>query len=110
MVSIIYSYKDGALAYLVSRLGGTYSSVDWNEAIWVVDGVTWEASLHTNKDDTTYLEVSRNGAELELTDSATYEGNGSLTGRNYTIEDLELMLDLEIEIDQTKMTANITKK
>lgn len=105
-----YRYMDGALAYLVSRLGGTYSSVDWNEAIWVVDGVTWEASLHTNKDDTTYLEVSRNGAELELTDSATYEDNGSLTGRHYTIEDLELMLDLEIEIDQTKMTANITKK
>jgi hypothetical protein len=105
-----YSYKDGALAYLVSRLGGTYTSVDWNEATWTVDGVTWEASLHTEKDDTTYLEVHRNGVKLGLTDIATYGSNEDSTGRYYTVEDMELMLDLEIEIDQTKLTANITKK
>lgn len=105
-----YSYKDGALAYLVNRLGGTYTSIDWNEATWTVDGVTWIATIHTRKDDTTYLEVRRNGVKLELTDIAIHGSNEDSTGRYYTIEDLELMLDLEIEIDQTKLSANMTKK
>ena len=52
----------------------------------------WEASLHTEKDDTTYLEVHRNGVKLGLTDIATYGSNEDSTGRYYTVEDMELML------------------
>jgi hypothetical protein len=107
-----YSYSGvGTFKHLVELLGGTYSCDDW-KAIWEIDGNIWKATLHTKKKDGDsysydYLEVSRNGVLLDLTEG--FGGNGTISGRKYTLEDLELMLDVEIEIDQTNMAAYMNK-
>lgn len=109
-----YTYSGvGTFAYLVKLLGGTYSCDDW-KAIWEIDGDTWEATLHTKEKDGTaysydFLEVSRNGVPLQLTEDNSSRGNGTVSGRRYTLEDLELMLDIKIEIDQINMVGYIKK-
>ena len=110
-----YDYSgEGTFSHLVELLGGTYSCEDW-KATWKINGNVWRAALHTKKkDNTKYLydniKISRNGVQLNLSDDNNIAGNGTVSGRKYTIEDLELMLDIDIEIDQTNMVAYIRMK
>jgi cell division protein ZapA len=48
--------------------------------------------------------------KMELSDGNICGSNGTVSGRSYTIDDLEMMLDVEIVIDQTNMVANMNKK
>lgn len=106
-----YNYTNkGKFAGLVELLGGTYSCDDWT-ATWEIQGNKWTAKLETTDSSTSYryknMTVERDGKEITLSDPQD-KGNGTVSGRSFTVEDLEKMLGVDVEIDQVSMTATIT--
>jgi hypothetical protein len=95
----------GDFKNLVEILGGKYSCRD-NKATWTIGSNTWNAELTLGKSTTTDAEgyfrnikISKNGEPIEL---STLDGtnSGAYCTRVYTIEDLEKILDVTVEIDQ----------
>lgn len=106
----LYTNK-GKFRYLVEMLGGTYESNDWT-ATWNIGEDTWNAELKTHmKNDSNYFFddfiVFCNGKKLKLSDSPKCKKNGTISGRAFTIEDLELLLNVDIYVDQSNFTAKM---
>lgn len=103
-----YVYFDkGTFAQLVQLLGGTYTCDNWT-ASWQIGANQWTAELITDekymyKD----LIIKKNGQELVLSPPSNFS-NGTASGRRFTPEDLECMLDVSITIDQKSMTGVMT--
>jgi len=55
------------------------------------------------------LIVKQNGKKVTLSDPHD-RSNGTVSGRAYTVEDLETLLGVTIEIDQVNMTATMIPK
>ncbi len=101
-----YNYTNrGNFDALVEYLGGTYSCDDWS-ATWTIGEDTWEASLEL--DDSYYedFNLTKNGEEIELDDPGD-KGNGTVSGRSFSTEDLEKMLGITFAIDQEAATLEI---
>lgn len=106
-----YNYLDkGTFAKLVQLLGGTYHCENWT-ATWEIGSNKWTAKLKTTEKDSKYtydkLTVKCNGKTVSLSDPGD-KNNGTVSGRAFTVEDLEKMLGVTIEIDQVNMTATMT--
>ncbi len=98
------SFKD-----IVEFLGGEYeSTTDW-KAKWTVNGDEFEAELivYENSYYKDFI-VYKNGEKLEL-DDPKGEKNGTVSGRAFSLEDLEKMLSTEILIDKYDETAIFVK-
>ena len=52
-------------------------------------------------------DAGTDGKEEKLSNAGGMS-NGTVSGRSFTIEDLEKMLDIVIEVDQVSMTATVT--
>lgn len=108
-----YNYTEkGLFAYLVKCLGGKYVCDDW-KAVWKIGENTWTAKLYTkNASQSSYeydkLKVYKNDEKIKLTDIGERR-NGTVSGRVYTVEDLEQMLGVTILIDEKEMTIEIQK-
>lgn len=106
-----YNYTDrGKFAEIVKLLGGTYQCDDWS-ATWIINNNTWEANLITKENSSEFQEliVRKNGELIQLSDPED-RNNGTTSGRAFTKEDIEQLLDVEIIIDQRQMNAIIKAK
>ena len=108
-----YNYMDkGIFAKLVELLGGSYTCSDWT-ATWQIGDNKWTAKLETTEENSRYaydkLTVKQNGKKISLSDPG-HRHNGTVSGRAFTVEDLEAMLGVTIEIDQVNMTATMTPR
>lgn len=74
----------------------------------------WEAALMVDdKSEYKDFKVKRNGRELELSpysEEGFHRNNGTVSGRSFTLEDLEKMLDVEFVIDQRAETIEMWGK
>ena len=106
-----YNYSDkGTFAKLVELLGGTYHCDNWT-ATWEIGDNKWTAKLETAKEGNSEyrynkLILKQNGKKITLSDPDG-RSNGTVSGRAFTVEDLEMMLGVTIEIDQADMTATM---
>ncbi len=100
-----YNYFDkGSFKHLVEALGGEYTSQD-KRASWQINGASFEAELFLDKQSYyRHFEVSKDGEKLSLDDDDG-KGNGTVSGRAFSIEDLEKMLNCDIIIDNVSSTA-----
>ncbi len=107
-----YNYSEqGTFAGLVELLGGTYYCEDWI-ATWEIGENKWKAKLETDAEDSyRYKDITirLNGKKIKLSNPGD-RNNGTASGRSYTVEDLETMLDVDIEIEQVSMTATIMSR
>jgi len=107
-----YNYsKQGSFARLVELLNGTYRCEDWI-ASWEIGENKWKAKLKTDTEDGYMYEnmiIKLNGKKIKLSNPGE-RNNGTASGRSYTVEDLEAMLNVDIEIDQVSMTATIMSR
>ena len=102
-------FSKGTFAQLVQLLGGTYTCDNWT-ASWQIGEDKWTAELITGeKHAYEDLIVKKNGQKLVLSPPSKYT-NGTVSGRCYTPDDLECMLDVIIELDQKSMTGVMTSK
>ncbi len=104
-----YNYFDkGAFKHLVEAVGGEYSSFD-KTAWWTIGDDSYEATL-TLGDNSYFVdfEVYKNGEKLELSEDLDDKGNGTVSGRAFTAQDLELMLGIDININNYAATAEAT--
>ncbi len=106
-----YNYSDkGVFKELVESLGGTYESEDLIGK-WSIGGSEFNARLVLN-DDSEFIDftVYKDGEQLMLDTPAEESSNGTVSGRAFSVEDLEKMLNAEIEIDQKNQTGTIKIK
>lgn len=98
--------EEGTFASLVELFGGTYQCDDW-KANWQIGNDKWTAWLIVD-DDYRYVDfkVAKNGEELDISEgNGSY--NGTVSGRGFSMEDIEKMLGVDIIVDQVSMTARI---
>ncbi|MFI3284758.1 MAG: hypothetical protein R3Y57_06710 [Erysipelotrichaceae bacterium] len=103
----VYNYTDkGSFQALVEWLGGTYSCDQW-EAQWTIGDDSWTAQLITD-DDKYYKDfiLIKNGQIMTLNDPED-KNNGTVSGRGFSVEDLEKMLNIEFEINQKEAEITI---
>ena len=102
-----YNYSDrGAFAALVEALGGSYQCTE-DGAEWTIGEDTWTATLLLDQEHNFQnLLVTRNGQTLIL-DEPDGRNNGTVSGRAFTLEDLEQLLGVTVEVDQYSATARL---
>lgn len=105
-----YNYTDKyKFSDLVKGLGGTYDSKNWT-AKWQIGSDVFTAKLYNNKENN-YIDfaVKKNGNRITLSKPED-KRNGTISGRAFTIEDLENMLGVTIKVDQKSMTATMSNR
>ena len=108
--SFPYSYNNkGCFKALVEQLGGKYECNDYRST-WTINQHTWQAKLTIDQKTSEYqsMEITKDGEPLSISDA--FLQNGTVSGRNFTVEDLEKLLNVSISIDQKNMKATITSK
>ena len=103
-----YDYANvGTFASLVEALGGQYQCDDW-EATWSLGGIKWKAKLKNDKNNR-YVDflVARDGKKISLSAVTDEQRNGTTSGRMFSVEDLEQMLDVHFVLNQADMTYQI---
>lgn len=102
-----YHYSNrGAFAALVEALGGSYWCED-GIAEWTIGENTWHATLVLDQ-ESHYRDflVTCNGEDVALDDPMGRD-NGTVSGRAFTLEDLEQLLGVTVEVDQYSATARL---
>ncbi|MFI3172975.1 MAG: hypothetical protein R3Y58_11515 [Eubacteriales bacterium] len=105
-----YNYGEkGAFEELVEIMGGTYKCDDW-EASWQIGEDTWKATLEIDN-NSRYKDftVWKNGMLLKL-DEPNEKNNGTVSGRAFSVSDLEKMLDITFEENQIDATISYNKE
>jgi hypothetical protein len=104
-----YDYSErGNFANLVEMLGGEYTCDDW-KATWTIGEHVWEAKLEVDEmSEYKDFEIEKDRENLELSDNNDLYGR-TVSGRPFTLEDMEKMLNVEIVVDQISMTACINE-
>ena len=109
-----YNYTErGKFANLVELLGGKYACKDW-KAAWEIGDDMWTAALYTKDADRSSYEfnsfvVYKNKDYVNLSEPSG-RGNGTVSGRAFTISDMEEMLGVKFVIDEKEMTIEIVKE
>lgn len=88
----------------MEALGGSYTCDDWS-AQWQIGDDTWQASLVLDDVDYEDFTLKKNGQSITL-DDPNGKNNGTVSGRGFSLEDLEKMLGVTFEINQT--TAEVS--
>ncbi len=102
-----YNYTNrGSFKHLVESLDGTYESNEW-KATWHIGGSKFQAELIVDK-DSYYRDfiLYKDGEKVDL-DIDPDIGNGTVSGRAFSVKDLEQMLNVTISIDNRGETATI---
>lgn len=103
-----YNYSGkGSFTRLVELMGGSCSSEDMR-AEWTIGEHRWEAELLV--DESHYyagFAVSMDGEELKLSNPKGRK-NITVSGRAFTMEDVEKLLGAEITVDQVNRSCQIS--
>ncbi len=97
-------YEKGAFKFLVEALGGQYESKDY-KAKWEIGGKIFYAEL-VEDEDGYYRDfvVFHNEEKIELDENGDRH-NGTVTGRGFSLEDLEKILNVNIHVDSVNAVA-----
>lgn len=102
-----YNYSNkGKFRKMVELLGGTYSSSKL-EATYTIKNNTYNMKLILDESNKYKdMKVTKNNTKILLSNTGD-KRNGTVSGRAYTKEDLERLLNVKIIIDQNTATATI---
>ncbi len=107
-----YNYFDtGSFQNLVEQLGGEYVITgDW-ESMWKIGEDVWQGVLIVDKDS--YFQdfiLYKNGELVSLSENLEDDGNGTVSGRQFTMEDLEKMLGADLIMNTEMKTVDMIKE
>lgn len=103
-----YNYSDkGSFSQLVAIMGGNYYADDFNGE-WTIGEHNWSAYLEVDESNMYQsFGVFMDGKQIELSDPGE-KANGTVSGRAFTMEDVEKLLGAKITKDPKNRTCEIS--